>query len=569
MLKKILAQIKFPKRNFCEALKPKESVKQINISHIPNIKDFISSPKTNIVEDSFINHPSNISYPTHAKTFFIETYGCQMNENDTEIISTILQKRSFTQVYKMEDADIILTNTCAIRDSAEEKVWKNIVHIKGLKRKDPSKIFGILGCMAERMKEKILEKSNNIVDIIVGPDAYRDLPNMIDLISQKDEKENRHAINVQLSLEETYADIIPLRKSNDGIKAFLSIMRGCNNMCSFCIVPFTRGRERSRPFDSIIEEVKALSDNGIKEITLLGQNVNSFLDESYEGEEITLQHKNTPGFRELYKSRNKKGLRFAELIDKLSLLAPEVRFRFTSPHPKDFPEELIDIIASRDNICKQIHLPAQSGNNEVLKNMRRYYTREAYLELVQLIRKKIPNVALSSDFIAGFCGETEEQFNDTLTLINEVRYDMAYLFAYSMRDKTHAYHNFVDNVSEEDKKVRLNKMIEVFKFNQLEKNKTEIGARHLVLVEGLSTKKGNNKLIGRTDTNKICIFDNLQISTENANDINKEVIKSGEYITVEVNSCSNNTLFTTPICKTTPKIFLEISKGNPYYYPVL
>jgi MiaB/RimO family radical SAM methylthiotransferase len=566
MFKNVLSKVtklRFPKKLFCTTIKPKE---RLNISSIPNIKDFISKSEPHqSLEDSLINNPVNITQSSPPKSFYIETYGCQMNENDTEIITTILEKRNFTRVPKMEDADVILTNTCAIRDSAEEKVWKNIHHIKGLKRKDPSKIFGILGCMAERMKEKILEKSNNIVDIIVGPDAYRDLPNMIDIISQKDDGIG-HAINVQLSLEETYADIIPVRKSTNGIKAFLSIMRGCNNMCSFCIVPFTRGRERSRPFDSIVDEVKALRDNGIKEVTLLGQNVNSYLDQGYEGDDAQSVHKNTPGFRELYKSRNKKGLRFAELIDKLSDIAPDVRFRFTSPHPKDFPEELIDIIASKNNICKQIHLPAQSGNNEVLKNMRRYYTREAYLELINMIRKKIPRVAFSSDFIAGFCGETEEQFNETISLIEEVKYDMAYLFAYSMRDKTHAYHNFEDNISEEVKKHRLSNMIETFKKYQLEINKSEIGVYHLVLVEGLSTKKGGNKLIGRTDTNKICVFDNIAIRTSFIEGCSsQEVIKSGEYIVVKVNDCSNNTLFTTPMCKITPIKFFELSKGNPYF----
>jgi tRNA-N(6)-(isopentenyl)adenosine-37 thiotransferase enzyme MiaB len=558
MLRKCISLIKFSKNNFCE------QIKRTDISNIPNIKDFISTLNY-IEQNSFLNSGlSNAIQTDLNKTFYIETYGCQMNQNDTEIITTIMEKRSYKRVDKMDKADVILTNTCAIRDSAEEKVWKNIHLIKGLKRKDPSKIFGILGCMAERMKEKILERSNNIVDIIVGPDAYRDLPNMIDVISQKDEKENRHAMNVQLSLEETYADIIPVRKSSDNIKAFLSIMRGCNNMCSFCVVPFTRGRERSRAFESIVEEVKALRDSGIKEITLLGQNVNSFLDQSYEGEEAQAIHKNTPGFKELYKLRNKKGLRFAELIDKLSDIAPEVRFRFTSPHPKDFPEELIDVIAAKNNICKQIHLPAQSGNNEVLKNMRRYYTREAYIELVNLIRKKIPNVAISTDLIAGFCEETEDQFNDTLTLLEEVKYDMAYLFAYSMRDKTHAYHNFEDNVTEDIKKQRLNKMIEIFKKHQLKKNNSEVGAYHLVLVEGLSTRKNNGKLIGRTDTNKICIFENVSIKINEGSDI-KESINPGEYILVKVDHCTNTTLYSIPVYKTTLLRFFEISKGSPYY----
>lgn len=319
--------------------------------------------------------------------------------------------------------------------------------------------------MAERVKEKFLE--HKYVDLVAGPDAYRDLPRLIKILESKSQ-DNEQAMNVQLSFDETYADIIPVRKNKNKLHAWISIMRGCNNMCSFCIVPFTRGRERSRPTASIEDEVKYLRDEGFREITLLGQNVNSYHDQTQESQ-INLfaegKHINSDGFNEMYKLRDGNGVRFAELMDRVSLIAPEVRFRFTSPHPKDFPDPLLKLIAERPNLCKQIHIPAQSGATSMLTRMRRNHTREAYLELITRIRTIIPDVALSSDFICGFCDETEEEFQDTLSLLEEVKYDMAYLFAYSMREKTHAHRRMQDNVPQDVKKRRLIEMIDTFKRN--------------------------------------------------------------------------------------------------------
>lgn len=315
--------------------------------------------------------------------------------------------------------------------------------------------------MAERVKEKFLE--HKIVDLVAGPDAYRDLPRLLDLIENDQEK----AINVQLSQDETYSDIIPTRKLTNSLNAWISISRGCNNMCSFCIVPFVRGRERNRTAMSIEDEVKYLRDEGIKEITLLGQNVNSYHDKSELTTNIELdgKHQNSAGFTEMFKLRDGTGVRFAELLDRVSDIAPDVRFRFTSPHPKDFPDPLLDVIASKANVCKHIHIPAQSGNTDMLFRMRRNHTRESYLELIDNIRAKIPGVALSSDFICGFCEETEAEFEDTISLIEIVQYDLAFLFHYSMREKTHAHRRLQDNVPEDVKKERLKRMIEVFKRN--------------------------------------------------------------------------------------------------------
>ena len=412
-------------------------------------------------------------------------------------------------------------------------------------------MIGILGCMAERLKEELVD--NKIVDIVAGPDSYRDIPRLVNIVRGSQHVEDKpKAINVQLSMDETYADIIPVRKEGNGIHAWVSIMRGCNNMCSFCIVPFTRGRERSRPMESILNEVLHLRDQGYQDITLLGQNVNSYHDKS--SEEITTTHQNSSGFNELYKSRSGNGARFADLLAKVSDIAPEVRFRFTSPHPKDFPEPVLDIISEKANLCNQIHLPAQSGNTDMLFSMRRNHSRESYLELVDHMREKIPGVALSSDFIAGFCGESDEQFADTLTLIEKVQYDMAYLFAYSLREKTHAHRRMEDDVLEDVKQERLRTMIDIFKKHQLIKQKEEIGKYHLMLIDGIS-RKYDTQFTGLTDTNKRVVFDrSIKIheswkSYQGAASTTDNLVNAqiGKFVAVKVTGATQNTLFCDPI----------------------
>ncbi|CAH1955501.1 unnamed protein product [Acanthoscelides obtectus] len=348
-----------------------------------------------------------------------------MNVNDAEIVLAILKNNDFEPTKDLIEADVILILTCAIRDSAEEKIWGRLGFLKGLKRTRKKVFAGLLGCMAERLKTKVLETSD-MVDLVAGPDSYRDLPRLLSLTDT-----DQRSVNVLLSLDETYADISPVRLNENSISAYVSIMRGCDNMCTYCIVPFTRGRERSRPVSSILREVEQLSEKGVKEVTLLGQNVNS------------------------YRLKPKKGgLRFADLLNRVAAVNPEMRIRFTSPHPKDFPDEVVEVIRQHSNVCKNLHMPAQSGNSVVLERMRRGYTREAYLELVRSIRLKLPDVALSSDFICGFCGETDEEFEDTLSLMEEVRYNQAYLFAYSMRERTTAHRRFKDDVPPDVKQRR-------------------------------------------------------------------------------------------------------------------
>ncbi|KAK7916143.1 hypothetical protein WMY93_011904 [Mugilogobius chulae] len=424
------------------------------LSKGPRLPDFIrgSSPTSPVREAD----PQDPSYLTNtckgnSRKVYFETYGCQMNVNDTDIAKSILQNNGYQQTKSLDQADVVLLVTCSIREKAEQTIWNRLQQLKALKKKRlrghvPLKI-GILGCMAERLKTEILEREK-LVDILAGPDAYRDLPRLLTVADG-----GLQASNVLLSLEETYADIMPVQHAPQGYSAFVSIMRGCDNMCSYCIVPFTRGRERSRPINSIIEEVRLLSDQGVKEVTLLGQNVNSYRDTSEEqfcGSDVTRLSR---GFNTVYKAK-KGGLRFSDLLDRVSQIDPDMRIRFTSPHPKDFPDEVLQLIAERANICKQIHLPAQSGSNQILKTMRRGYTREAYLELVENIKRVIPGVSLSSDFISGFCGETEEDHQQTLSLIRSVGYNIGFLFAYCMRKKTHAYHRLEDDVLPEVKQQR-------------------------------------------------------------------------------------------------------------------
>ncbi len=427
-----------------------------------------------------------------------------MNFADSEIVNSILIEDGMTVAANPESADVILVNTCSIRENAETKVWNRLKELRSIKKSNSELTVGVLGCMAERIKDRIIEEEH-LVDIVVGPDAYRDIPR---LLAEVDD--GRKAVNVLLSLEETYADIAPVRTTGNGVSSFVSIMRGCDNMCSFCVVPFTRGRERSRPMESILKEIQQLSDEGYKEVTLLGQNVNSYKD----GE-------NT----------------FTWLMDAASLINPEIRFRFSSPHPKDFPDDLLHLIAERPNLCNYIHIPAQAGSDSMLERMRRPYTREQYLTLTEKMRAIIPDVSLSTDIIAGFCGETEEEHQGTMTLMAEVGYDLAYMFAYSERERTLAYRKFEDDVPEEIKKRRLSEIITQQMNIQKERNLEEIGQRHLVLVEGTS-KKSEEQVSGRTDTNKIAVFD-------------RHDFEKGDYVEVEVTDCTSATLIAKPIQKTT------------------
>lgn len=419
-----------------------------------------------------------------------------MNVSDTEIVNSILMEEGMSPVQQPENADIIFINTCSIRENAETRVWNRLKEFRSLKEeKDGNLTVGVLGCMAERIREDIMEKEE-LVDLVVGPDAYRDLPKLLTKVD-----DGRKAVNVLLSQEETYADLKPVRTNDNGVNAFVTIMRGCDNMCAFCVVPFTRGRERSRPMGSILDELGRLSDQGYKEVTLLGQNVNSYLDGEND---------------------------FTTLMYKASQVDPEMRIRFSSPHPKDFPEELLHVIAEQPNLCNYIHIPAQSGNNEMLERMRRPYTREQYLDLVHRMRDIIPGVTLSTDIITGFCHETEEEHEDTLSLMAGVRYDLAYMFAYSERGRTLAQRKYEDDVLEDVKKRRLSEIIEQQMNIQEELNKQEIGRRHLVLAEGTS-KRSDEQLKGRTDTNKMVVFD-------------RHDFEKGDYVEVRINDCTSATL---------------------------
>ncbi|AES95055.2 putative tRNA-2-methylthio-N(6)-dimethylallyladenosine synthase [Medicago truncatula] len=515
----------------------------------PSLRNFIAQASLTASQFQQPHLVADTEAPSTGRIYH-ETYGCQMNVNDMEIVLSIMKNAGYNEIVTApENAEIIFINTCAIRDNAEMKVWQRLNYFWFLKRNwkanvatgrsqslRPPKVV-VLGCMAERLKEKILD-SDKMVDVVCGPDAYRDLPRLLEEVEY-----GQKGINTLLSLEETYADINPVRISQNSISAFVSVMRGCNNMCSFCIVPFTRGRERSRPVESIVREVAELWKEGVKEVTLLGQNVNSYNDASVVEKEAEAgsNWKLSEGFSSISKVRT-TGLRFSDLLDRLSLEFPEMRFRFTSPHPKDYPDELLYIMRERHNICKLIHLPAQSGSSKMLERMRRGYTREAYLSLVQKIRSIIPDVALSSDFICGFCGETEEDHSDTLTLVKEVGYDMAYMFAYSMREKTHAHRNYVDDVPEETKQRRLTELIETFRESTGKCYDEQVGTTQLVLVEGPNKRAPDTELIGKSDKGHRVIFVNLPISDRE--DVNtKRNPAVGDYVEVQITRSTRASLF--------------------------
>jgi tRNA-2-methylthio-N6-dimethylallyladenosine synthase len=407
------------------------------------------------------------------KNFYIETYGCQMNVADSEVVGSILKMDGFSLTTDISDANLIFINTCSIRDNAEQKVLSRLQYFNSLRKKKQDLIIGVIGCMAERVQNKMLEKHG--VDIVVGPDAYLDIPNLIGAVEQGEK-----AINVKLSTTETYKEIIPLRMGNS-ISGFISIMRGCNNFCSYCIVPYTRGRERSRDINSILNEVKDLQSKGFKEITLLGQNVNS------------------------YKFiQNEKEIDFADLLEIVATEAPNIRIRFTTSHPKDMSDKTLETIAKHPNICKSIHLPVQSGSNAILQKMNRKYTREWYLDRINAIRRIIPECSISTDVFCGFHSETDEDHNDTLNLMREVCFDSAFMFKYSERPGTFAARNLPDNISEEIKLKRLNEIMQVQSECSLKRNQMDIGKSFEILIEGFS-KRSKEHLYGRTSQNKVVI----------------------------------------------------------------
>lgn len=508
-----------------------------HMSSGPNFQDFIRGLPQD--QRAAQEHPTETNeyfsqdlHVGNSRKVYFETYGCQMNVSDTQIAWSILQKRGYQRTASLNEADVVLLVTCSIREKAEQTIWNRLQQLTAMKKKrlkspTPMKI-GVLGCMAERLKTELLEREK-LVDVLAGPDAYRDLPRLLTVAGG-----GQQASNVLLSLEETYADVMPVHHAPRGNSAFVSIMRGCDNMCSYCIVPFTRGRERSRPVHSVLEEIRVLSDQGVKEVTLLGQNVNSYRDTSQENFCGSSPTNLSRGFRTVYQSK-RGGLRFSDLLDRVSRIDPDMRIRFTSPHPKDFPDEVLHLIADRGNICKQIHLPAQSGSSRVLQAMRRGYTREAYLDLVENVKKIIPGVSLSSDFISGFCGETEDDHRQTLSLIRAVGFNVGFLFAYSMRKKTHAFHRLNDDVPAEVKQRRLAESIDVFREEALKVNAALVGSEQLVLVEGES-KRSAEDLCGRTDGNMKVVFPAKPAELSGA------PIRAGDYVLVQISSASSQSL---------------------------
>lgn len=462
------------------------------------------------------------------KRLYIESYGCQMNFADSEIVAAVMRNAGFATTSSADDADLIFLNTCAIRDNAEQKVRNRLKHLTGLKRQKPDLLVGMLGCMAERLKTKLLEEEK-VVDIVAGPDAYRDIPKLVE-----EAESGQKAVNVFLSREETYADISPIRLNSNGVSAFVSIMRGCDNMCSFCVVPFTRGRERSRDPHSIVRECRDLFEQGYREVTLLGQNVDSYKysppaasadrpiggSDEVTGEATLVAALPPMGGRELS---------FANLLELVAQIDPELRVRFSTSHPKDITDEVLYTMKRYDNICKYIHLPAQSGNSRVLKLMNRTYDRPWYISKIDRIREVLgEDCGISTDMISGFCTETEEEHQESLSLMDYVRYDYAYMFAYSERPGTLAAKKYADDIAEDVKKRRLNEIIARQLEHSAERNRRHIGQVHRVLIEGPS-KRSEAELCGRNDQNKMVVFA-------------KGDHQKGQYVNVLITDCSSATL---------------------------
>ncbi len=444
------------------------------------------------------NIPVNTLRPIigDGRKLFIETYGCQMNVCDSEIVVSIMQKEGYVYTDRIEQADIILINTCSIRDNAEQRIWGRLSEMRRLRKHKPSLIVGIIGCMAERLKEKLVEGDYG-VDVVAGPDAYRDLPSLV-----REAEAGGKGVNVMLSREETYAEISPVRLDRNGVSAFIAIMRGCNNYCSYCVVPYTRGIERSRDAETIVAEARQLFDNGYREVTLLGQNVNS-----YRTGEVD----------------------FPELLRRVAAISPLLRVRFATSHPKDISDRLLETMASMPNICRAIHLPAQSGASTMLERMNRKYTREWYLDRVAAIRRYMPDCAITTDLIAGFSGETEEEHRQTLSLMREVGYDFAYMFKYSERPGTFAHRHLPDDISEQVKTRRLTEIIDLQNTLSEQSNRRDIGKEFEILVE-CTSKRSEAQLSGRTSQNKMVVFDRGSHSV-------------GDYVKVRITGCSSATLF--------------------------
>lgn len=432
------------------------------------------------------------------KKIYIETYGCQMNVSDSEVIFSILAEEGYERTLEMEQADLILANTCSVRDNAEQRIWGRIEQFHKMKETRPDVVVGIVGCMAERLKDKLIDTGK--VDLVAGPDAYRSLPRLLEEISPDNPQ-----INVMLSHEETYADIVPVRTDRNGVSAFISIMRGCNNVCSYCVVPYTRGAERSRDPETIVNEARDVFSKGYKEVTLLGQNVDSYLWKG-EGRIVT----------------------FPQLLAMVAGISPGLRVRFATNHPKDISDDLIETMAAWENICNHIHLPVQSGSDRLLEKMRRRYTREWYLERVAKIREILPDCGITTDVIAGFCSETEQDHQDTLSLFKEVGFDYAYMFYYSERPGTLAARHYPDDVPLEVKTRRLNEIIALQTDLSLESNRKDVGKTFEVLVEGPS-KKNPEELCGRAGNDKMCVFPGCGL-------------KAGDYALVKIDSCTSATL---------------------------
>ncbi|SDE56795.1 tRNA (N6-isopentenyl adenosine(37)-C2)-methylthiotransferase MiaB [Riemerella columbipharyngis] len=426
----------------------------------------------------------------NSKKLFLESYGCQMNFSDSEIVASILSDEGYNTTLRQEEADLILLNTCSIREKAEQTVRMRLSQFKNLKKEKPNLTVGVLGCMAERLKTKFLEEEH-LVDLVVGPDAYRDLPNLL-----KETEDGRDAINVILSKEETYADINPVRLGGNGVTAFVTITRGCDNMCTFCVVPFTRGRERSRDPHSILEECKELWENGYKEITLLGQNVDSYL--WYGGGP-------KKDFAKASEMQKATAIKFVQLLDMVATSLPEMRIRFSTSNPQDMSIDVFRVMAKHENICRYVHLPVQSGSDNMLRSMNRQHTREEYLNLIREAKAIVPDIAFSQDMIVGFCGETEEDHQLTLSLMREVEYDYGYMFAYSERPGTPAHKKMEDNVPMEVKKRRLQEVIDLQGELSRKRMQSYVGREHTVLIEGES-KKDKNQWKGRNSQNAVCVF---------------------------------------------------------------
>jgi len=455
---------------------------------------------------------------------YIETYGCQMNVNDSEVILSILQKNGYALTEDMDRADVILANTCSIRDNAEQRIWGRIEQFRLQKKRNPQVVIGIVGCMAERLKDKLLEK----VDLVAGPDAYRSLPTLL-----RDIRPDSPQINVLLSREETYADISPVRLDRNGVSAYISIMRGCNNVCSYCVVPYTRGAERSRDPHSIVREARELFENGYKEVNLLGQNVDSYLwKECRKGAAEGVPTGD---------AEEGEVVNFAKLLEMVAAISPELRVRFSTSHPKDISDEVISTIASHENICRHIHLPVQSGSSRILEKMRRKYDREWYLERVAKIREIMPDCGLSTDVIAGFCSETEQDHRDTLSLFEQVCFDSAFMFQYSERPGTLASRHYPDDVPPEVKTARLNEIIALQTKMSLRSNQKDMGKTFKVLIEGPS-KRNPDDLCGRAGNNKMCVFPSM--AAERATQ-GLAPLGAGNYVNVKVVDCTSATL----ICK--------------------